>query len=61
MKVCQKLVVPEMGKDFPELAASELAWVRLVGQLQHYTTQCEFIYPFKSILLMQFHLIINWF
>ena len=28
MKVCQKLVVPEMGKEFPELAASELSWVR---------------------------------
>ena len=61
MKVCQILLVPEMGKEFPELAASQLAWGQLVGQLQHCTTQCEFIYPLKSILLTQFHLITNWF
>lgn len=38
MKMCQKPVVPEMGKEFPELAASERAWVRLASPLQHYGT-----------------------
>lgn len=50
-----------MSKEFPQLGASELAWVQLLGHLQRYTTQPELIYPFKSILLMQLHLIINWF
>jgi len=38
VKVRQKPFVPETGKEFPELAASELAWVWLASQLQHYTT-----------------------
>lgn len=38
MNLCQNLVVPEMGKEFPELAVSERAWLSLANQWQHYTT-----------------------
>lgn len=38
VSLCQKLLVPEMGKELPGLAERERAWPSLANLWQHYTT-----------------------
>lgn len=38
MNLCQKLFVPGMGKELPDLAVRESAWLSLANQWRHHTT-----------------------